>query len=117
MGLFGNNIKKILREIRTRNENYSQDLRKEIRESFEDLKSDYSENAGLVEDFKVFAENLAPKLSETDAEKLQEFTRRISKVDRNASNGVEALYSLERNFKKVATESKWDIEEIEMELK
>lgn len=117
MGIFGNNIKRILREIRQRNESYSKDLGRDIRESFEDLKSDYDENAGLVSEFTAFVEEISPKLSASDAETLRAFSKRISKVDRNASNGVEAMYSLERNFKKVATESQWDIEEIEMELK
>ncbi|RYZ84128.1 MAG: hypothetical protein EOP06_18675, partial [Proteobacteria bacterium] len=96
MGLFGNNIKKIIREIRKMSEYYSNDLSKEINESFEDLKSEYDENSNVVPDFTELVKELSPKLETHDAQKLEAFVRKISKVDRNAWNGVEALHELSR---------------------
>jgi hypothetical protein len=117
MGLFGNNIRKIIREIRKMNEYYSNDLNKEINESFEDLKSDYKPNSNVVPEFLEFVSQLKPKLDSADASKLQVFTERLSKVDRNAQKGIDALYELSRNQKKITTESLRDIEELEFEMK
>ena len=117
MGLFGNNIKKIIREIRKMSEYYSNDLSREINESFEDLKSEYNENSNVVPEFMEFVNQLKPKLDSEDATKLEAFSKRISKVDRNAQKGVDALYELSRNQKKITTESLREIEELELELK
>ncbi|NUY82149.1 hypothetical protein HUK80_14690 [Flavobacterium sp. MAH-1] len=117
MGLFGSNIKKIIREIRKMSEYYSNDLSKEINESFEDLKSQYDENSNVVPEFMEFVNQLKPKLDSADANKLEAFTRRISKVDRNAQKGVDALYELSRNQRKMTTENLREIEELELELK
>ncbi len=117
MGLFGNNIKKIIREIRRMSEYYSNDLSKEINESFEDLKSEYDSNSNVVPEFMEFVNELKPKLDSADARKLEVFTQKISKVDRNAQKGVDALYELSRNQRKISNESLRDIEELELELK
>ncbi|RZJ69723.1 hypothetical protein [Flavobacterium sp.] len=117
MGLFGNNIKKIIREVRRMSEYYSNDLSKEINESFEDLKSEYDQNSNVVPEFMEFVNQLKPKLDSADASKLDVFTQKISKVDRNAQKGVDALYELSRNQRKITTESLRDIEELELELK
>lgn len=117
MGLFGNNIKKIIREIRKMSEYYSNDLSKEINESFEDLKLAYEENSSVVPEFKQFVNELKPKLDSSDASRLEAFINRISRVDRNAQKGVDAMYELSRNQRKITTESLREIEELEMELK
>ncbi|RZJ65728.1 MAG: hypothetical protein EOO50_12575 [Flavobacterium sp.] len=117
MGLFGNNIKKIIREIRKMSEYYSNDLSKEIKESFEDLKEAYDANSDVVPEFEKLVSELKPKLDSADANKLEAFVNRISRVDRNAQKGVDAMYELSRNQRKITTESLRDIEELEMELK
>lgn len=117
MGLFGNNIKKIIREIRARNEYYSNDLNKEINELIDDLKSDYAQHSNVVSDFDSFVNELNGKLDPADSAKLEDFLQRFSKVDRNAQKGLDALYEVSRNQRKITSESLRDIEEIEFELK
>ena len=117
MGLFGANIKKILKEIRRTSEYYSNDLGKDINDSFQDLKSDYDEVSDVVPEFVEFVNELKPKLDSKDAVKLEAFTNKISKINRNAWNGVEALYTLKRNQQKNSTETLRDIDELELEIK
>ena len=114
MGLFGSNIKKIIREFRNRSEDYSKDLGKEINESLEDLKSDYEENSEVVPEFIEFVNELKPKLDTQDAKKLEDFSSKLHKVDRNAKNGVEAMRELSRNQKKLTVETLRDYEEFEL---
>ena len=113
MGLFGKDIKKIIRELRHKREDYSNDLKKEIEESFLDLKTDYEENSEVVPEFVEFVNELKPKLDSTDAQKLEAFTSRLNKVSRNARNGVEAMRELSRNQKKLSVETQWLYDEYE----
>ena len=113
MGIFGSNIKKIIQEFRRKSEYYSNDLSKEIKESFEDLKSDYDENSTVVPEFLEFVNELKPKLDSLDASKLEAFTARLNKVNRNARNGVEAMRELSRNQKKLSAETLRLYEEFE----
>ena len=95
---------------------YSNDLKKDIDESFDDLKSAYEETSAVVPEFLAFVQELAPKLDSGDAQKLEAFTGKISKINRNAWNGVEAMYSLKRNQTKIIQESRRDLEELELEI-
>lgn len=113
MGLFGSNIRKIIQEIRRMSEYYSNDLSKDIKESFEDLKEEYEENSTVVPEFIAFVNELKPKLDSKDALKLEAFSSRISKVNRSAFKGVEALYEISRNQRRITTESLREIEEIQ----
>lgn len=113
MGLFGRDIKKIIQEVRNKTAYYSNDFRKEIEESFEELRNDYQENSEVVPEFEAFVNELKPKLDSKDAKKLEAFTSKLSKVNRSARNGVEALRELSRNQKKMSTETQWLYEEYE----
>jgi len=105
MAFFRNNTKRILEEFKHRSEYFSNDLSKEIKESFEDLKSDYDENSNIVPEFLEFAEALKEKLSSSDAEKLDEFSSKLRKVNRSAKNGVEAMRDLSYNQRKLTAET------------
>ena len=113
MGIFGSNIKKVIQEFRKRSEYYSNNLDKEIRESFEDLKSDYDENSAVVPEFIAFVNELKPKLDSQDAIKLDAFSSRLSKVNRSAKNGVEEMRELSRNQKKLTAETLRQYEELD----
>lgn len=111
MGLFGNNVKKVIQEFRRKSEYYSNDLSKEIKESFEDLKSDYDEN--VIPEFMDFVAELKQKLDSTDVKKLEIFSSRLSKINRNAKNGVEAMRELSINQRKLTAETLREYEEFE----
>lgn len=113
MGLFGKDIKKIIQEVRNKSQYYSNDLSKEIEESFEDLRSDYEANSEVLPEFEALVNELKPKLDSQDAKKLEAFTSKLSKVNRNARNGVEAMRELSRNQRKLAVENQWLYEEYE----
>lgn len=111
MGLFGNNLNKIVQEFRKKSEHYSNDISKEIDEFVEDLKSDYNENSNTVPEFEEFVQKIKHKLEPTDASKLEEFSSRLTKVRRCARNGVEAMMELSRDHKKLTRETFRDYEE------
>lgn len=113
MGLFGNNVKKIIKEFRMKSEYYSNDLSKEIKESFEDLKSEYDENSNVLPEFMDFVNELKQKLDSTDAKKLETFSSRLSKVNRSAKKGVEAMRELSINQRKLTAETLREYEEFE----
>lgn len=113
MGIFGGNIKKIIQEVRKITEYYSNDLDKEINESFADLKSDYEENSNVFPEFAEFVNELKQKLDIQDAKKLEMFSSRLSKVNRSAKNGVEAMWELSRNQRKIRTLTFREYEELE----
>ncbi len=117
MGLFGNKIRRIISEIRRMSEYYSNDLSKNISESLEDLESEYEENSSVISEFAALVNELKPKLSNQDASKLEAFSSRISRVNRNAKHGVDALYELSRSQRKITTESLREIGELEYDLR
>jgi len=105
MGFFRNNTKRILQEFKAKSEYFSNDLSKEIKESFEDLKSDYEEQNDVIPEFLEFVTELKSKLSTMEASKLEDFTSRLRKVNRCAKNGVEAMRELSLNQRKLTTEN------------
>ncbi len=113
MGLFGSNIKKIIQEFKKMSEYYSNDLSKEINESFEDLKSDYDEASTAVPEFMEFADGLKQKLDTQELIKLEALKGRIAKLNRSARNGVDAMYELSRNQRKLTSENLRYYEEYE----
>ncbi|MBC7605532.1 MAG: hypothetical protein H7199_01065 [Burkholderiales bacterium] len=113
MGLFRNNTKKIVQEFKNKSEYYSNDLSKEIKESLEDLKSDFEENNDVIPEFLEFVSELKTKLNTVEVKKLEEFSSKLRKVNRCAKNGVEALRELSLNHRKVTTQTLRLYEEFE----
>lgn len=105
MGFFRNNTRRIIQEFKNKSEFFSNDLSKEIKESFEDLKSDYDENSNVVPEFLEFAEELKKKLDSSEAKKLEDFAAKLRKISRSAKNGVEAMRELSLNQRKLTTET------------
>lgn len=113
MGLFRNNTKKMVQEFKNKSEYYSNDLSKEIKESFEDLKSDFEENDHVIPEFLEFISQLKTKLNTIEAKKIEEFSSKLRKVNRCAKNGVEALRELSLNHRKVTKQTLRLYEEFE----
>ena len=113
MGLFKSNVKKIIQEFKNLSVYYSNDISREINESFEDLKSDYDETSSTVPDFIAFAEELKHKLDSQEIIKLEAFKTRLAKLNRSAKNGVEAMHELSRNQRKLTSENLRYYEEYE----
>ena len=111
MGLFGNNQKKIIKELHKKSEDHSKEISKEINELLDDLKTEYYENKGVVTEFSSFVEELKNKLSPEDAKKLIDFSSRLSKVKRCAKKGVEAMRELARDQRKLSSETRMEYEE------
>jgi predicted nucleic acid-binding Zn-ribbon protein len=113
MGLFGGNIRKIVQEFRLLNEHYSNDLSKEIQNSLQDLKTEYDEYSTTVPEFRDFVDDLKTRLSAEDAQRLESFSERFSRLNRTAQHGVDALYDLHRNQKKLTSENRSYYEQYE----
>lgn len=111
MGLFGNNVKKIIQEFRKKSEHYTEDMTKEINELLADLKSDYDEHSSIIPEFGEFVEEIKHKLDANDANRLVEFSDRLIKVKRCAKNGVEAMMELSKDHKKLTRDTFRDFEE------
>jgi Mg2+ and Co2+ transporter CorA len=111
MGLFGNKEKKIIEEFHKKSEDHCKEITKEIDELLDELKSDYDENREVVNEFSTFVDELKTKLSPEDANKLLDFSKRLSKVKRCAKKGVEAMRELARDQRKVTRETSMEYEE------
>ncbi len=105
MGLFGNNEKKIISDLCKKSEAISNDISEEIEELLQDLKSDYDENRQVVNEFSEFVEEIKSRLTPEDANRLLEFTSKMSKVKRCAKKGIEAMRELSRDQRKATRET------------
>ncbi len=113
MGFFGNKTKLLLEHFRKKSEYYSTGLKKEIDEQFDELKSDYEENSSVVPEFNEFVQTIKSKLAAAEISKLEEFSSRFAKVNRTARNGVDAMWELSHNQRKLISESQMDYQEFE----
>lgn len=113
MGLFKSNIRQILQEFKQKTIGYSNDLSKEINESYEDLQAEYQESSNAVPEFEALLDSLKPKLDVQDLKKLESFHHSLSQINKTARNGVEAMRQLARNQRKISTETQWLYEEYE----
>jgi len=113
MAFFRNNTRRILQEFKSTSDYNAEDLSKDIKESFEDLKSDYEEFSSVVPEFLEFASALKSKLNSSEAQKLEEFSSKLNKVNRCAKNGIEALRGLSLHQKKITKENQLLFEEFE----
>src|SRR5690554_4127177 len=113
MGLFKSNTQKVVRELRRISEYYSNDLGREIKESFDDLKSEYDENAQLLPQLLDYIAELKSKLDSGDAGKLEMITKHLLKVQQTAKHGVDAMWELSRNQRKLTSQNLREIEALE----
>lgn len=111
MGLFGNSQKKIIEELHKKSEDHCKEISREIEDLLDDLKTDYDENREVVQEFSSFVDELKTKLSAEDANKLLDFSSRLSKVKRCAKKGVEAMRELARDQRKLTSETRMEYEE------
>lgn len=111
MGLFGNSQKKIIEQLHKKSEDHCKEISREIEDLLDDLKTDYDENREVVQEFSSFVDELKTKLSPEDANKLLDFSSRLSKVKRCAKKGVEAMRELARDQRKLTSETRMEYEE------
>lgn len=113
MGFFASNSRRLIKQFKKKSEDYSNHLSKEIKEMLEDLKSDYEENSSVIPEFQDFVKDIKNKLGNSDAIKLEEFSFRLSRVNRSARNGVDAMWELSHNQRKLSAETLREYEEFE----
>lgn len=113
MGLFTNKTRKVIGELRKRSQYYSTDLNKEISEKLEEVQSEYHESDSTFADFAEYARDLKNRVSEDDAKKLDVFLQKINALDRSARKGVDALWELSRNQRKLMAENLREFEALE----
>ena len=105
MAFFRNNTKRMVQEFKNKSEYYSNDLNKEIIESYEDLKSDFDTYSQVIPEFSEFVSDIKSKLTSAEATKLEEFYNQLRRVNLCAKNGVESLRYLSLNHRKVTRET------------
>ncbi len=113
MGFFRNNTKRMVQEFKNKSEYYSNDLTKEIIESYEDLKTDYDEHSGVFPEFIEFVALIKNKLTTSEIAALEHYTTELRHINRCAKNGIEALRYLSLNQKKITKETLRLYEEFE----
>lgn len=111
MGFFRNNTKRLIQHFKAKSEYYSNDLSKEINEHLDDLKSEYEETSTVIPEYQEFVNELKFKLDNQDAEKLEAFSMKLAKVGRSAKKGVEAMWELSHNQRKLTAENLRDFDE------
>jgi hypothetical protein len=105
MGFFRNNSKRLIEKFRAKSVDFANDLRKEIDEHLYELKNDYAEAGDVIPEYEAFVNELKNKLDNHDREKLEAFAERLAKVGRTARKGVEAMWELSRDQKKLSAET------------
>jgi len=114
MGIFGNKkTRKLIGELRRRSQHSSDEFSKEINEMLEELKAEYEESSEVLPEFERFVAELNTRISAEDRKKLQEFSMKLSLVDRSARKGVDAMWELSRNQRKLTAENLRNFEEVE----
>ena len=113
MGFFRNNTKRMVQEFKDKSEYYADDLSKEIKESFEDLKSEFDEHNHVYADFLEFVSEIKSKLSAIEANKLDELSYGLRRINHCAKNGVESMRELSLNQRKLTKETLRLYEEFE----
>ena len=113
MGLFRNNTKRMIQEFKDKSEYYSNDLGKEIKESFEDLKEEFDEHNHVIPDFLEFISEIKNKLSAIEVKKLEEISYGLKRINHCAKNGVESMRELSLNQRKLTKETLRLYEEFE----
>ena len=103
----------MLEEFRDKSEYYSNDLSKEITESFEDLKSEFDEHHHAYNDFIDFVSQIKNKLTALETKKLEELSNGLKHINHCAKNGVESMRGLSLNQRKVTRETLRLYEEFE----
>ena len=111
MGIFNNQVKKIIAILCKKSEAISNEISKEIHEQYDDLKSEYEQCDFEIEEYNLLLNQLSDKLNSGELEKLRSFSIQFSKLDRCAQNGIEALRELSRDQKKAARETIREYEE------
>ncbi|KGO96942.1 hypothetical protein [Flavobacterium enshiense] len=111
MGIFTNGDRRILKEFLMKSEHNCHDIEKEIDEFLVDLQAEYDENSYIMNEFSEFVNELREKLHPSDANKLMEFSSRLTRVKHCARKGVEALREISRDQRKMTRDTFRDYEE------
>lgn len=113
MGIFRNNTKKMVQEFKLQSEYYSNDFGREIKDSFEDLKSEFEDYDQVFPEFLAFVSEIKSKLSPTEVEKLEQLSFGLRHINHCAKNGIESMRVLSLNQKKHTRETLRLYEEFE----
>ena len=113
MGFFRNNTKRMIQEFKAKNEYYSNDLSKEIKESFEELQSEFEEHHHAFPDFLEFIAEIKTKLTALEAKKLEALSDSLKHINHCAKKGVESMRELSLNQRKLTRETLRLYEEFE----
>lgn len=113
MGLFGGNTKKLIQEFRRNSEYYSDDLSREIREMLDELRSEHEETGNVVSEFASYIKDLSTNIEKKDALMLEEFSRKIARLNRTAEKGVDAMRQLSKDQRKLTAENLRDVDALQ----
>lgn len=113
MGIFSNKTKRLIGELRQRSQHYSNDLTQEINEKLDELKAEYEESSDIFPEFNAFLADLNTRISAGDAEKLEQFAAKLAQVDRSARRGIDAMWEISKNQRKLTAESLREFEALE----
>lgn len=113
MGFFTNNTRKLIQQLRRTSQDYSTALSRDISEMLSDLKSDYEESSAVIPEFQAYINELKQRLDNKDAVLLDDFSRRIARLNRSARKGVEAMWELSNTHRKTAAQSLSELEAFE----
>lgn len=111
MGLFNKKEKKLINEISKKNKTYHSDIEKEINELLQEIKTDFTENKLILEEFSTFVAKIKPQLSQEDADQLNIYFNQITKMKSCAKKSIEGLNYLSREQQKISKEALREIEQ------
>lgn len=100
MSIFNKKEKKLKKELYKRYLTDYKDILKEFTELYDDIKESYATTDSVTEDFTTFAESITTKLPPEEAERLQQFSIELKKVDKCARDAVRDVRDVLRAHKK-----------------
>lgn len=111
MGFFRNNTKRLIAQFKAKSVDYSNDLTREISEHLDELKTEYEAASTVIPEYEEFVNELKIKLDNQDRERLESFAEKLAIVGRSARKGVDAMWELSRDQRKLTAQNLRDYDE------
>jgi DNA repair ATPase RecN len=100
MAMFSKKELKLKQESDKKNMQLCKETVKDIEELYADLDAAYTSIDTVTEEFMKFTDTIKTKMDEADIAKMQQFAKRLAKVDKVARDAVRDVRDILRNQKK-----------------
>ena len=100
MAIFSKKELKLKKESDNKNTQLCKETIRDIEELYADLNTAYTSIDTVTDEFIKFTETVKAKVDDADIEKMQQFAKKLAKVDKVARDAVRDVRDILRNQKK-----------------